>query len=177
MSYSQAINKELRKYKSEHIQSQVPISLNITLNYELHINIESRFYLNETKLEFDYKSKTAFEKAIKGSIPIEKVKKQLSKTGRTSFFIDKLNINNFTDNIFIPISKLNEIRRWILERAIKILLNYCKLDKTQIKQTKDELKKFIKEYKFRDYVDHIGLKESENLKKIRNDIIQEYLYL
>lgn len=111
MSYSQAINKELRKYKSEHIQSQVPISLNITLNYELHINIESRFYLNETKLEFDYKSKTAFEKAIKGSIPIEKVKKQLSKTGRTSFFIDKLNINNFTDNIFIPISKLNEIRR------------------------------------------------------------------
>jgi putative protease len=146
ISYSQSIHKDLKKYRHEHIQSKIPISLDITLDNNLHANVKAEFKLRSTKLEFSYTSSSAFEKALKKPIGIEEIEKQLSKTGKTPFFIDKMNINNFSDNLFISISKLNEIRRKILERATKILLNYHKPDKTHIKQTKYDLNKFIKEY-------------------------------
>jgi U32 family peptidase len=162
ISYSQSINKNLRKYKNEHIQSKIAITLDITLDEDLYAHIRSKFYLNETKLEFNYTSSSAFEKAIKRPLDVEEVKKQLWKTGETPFFIEKININNFSNNLFIPISKLNEMRREILKRATKILLNYYKPDKTQIKQTKSELNNFINEYNSK------GLKKSENNEIIKS---------
>ena len=45
--------------------------------------------------------------------------KNLSKTGNTPFIIDDVNVQ-FTQNWFLPISKVNEVRREVLEQLIDV---------------------------------------------------------
>lgn len=147
ISYSHSINKELKKYKKEHIQSKIPITFNISLDHDLHVHIIAKFYLNNThKIEFNYKSRATFEKAINRPIGLEEVEKQLAKTGNTPFYIEEIEINDFPSDLFISTSKLNEIRREILDKASQHLLNYYKPYKNQIKETKNNLTNFIKKY-------------------------------
>ena len=147
ISYSHSINKELKKHKAEHVQSKIPITLDISLDGDLRINLIAKFYLNNNhKIEFSYKSRGSFEKAINRPIGLEEIEKQLSKTGNTPFYIDNIKINNFSDDLFIPASKLNEIRREILDKASNHLLNYYKPYKNQIKETKKNLANFTKKY-------------------------------
>jgi len=146
ISYSHSINKELKKYKNEYIQSKIPITLDIYLDDDLHINTIAKFYLDGTKIEFNYKSKSNFEKAINRPISLEEVEKQLSKTGNTPFYIEEITIKDFPDNLFIPTSKLNKIRREILVNASNHLLNYYKPYKNQIKESKKNLANFTKKY-------------------------------
>lgn len=53
---------------------------------------------------------------------IDNVKKNLSKTGNTPFIVDEITVN-FTENWFLPISKINEIRRIALEQLIVVRIN------------------------------------------------------
>jgi putative protease len=147
ISYSHSIHRELKKYKNEHIQSKLPISLNISICENLQIFVKSKFVLNDVKLEFNYLSSFYFEKAINQPISIEKIERQLSKTGNTPFFMDKIEITNFHDDLFIAISELNNLRRKILDEAIKTLLKYYKPNKKQISSVKSKLNSFIKNYK------------------------------
>nr|WP_231493807.1 U32 family peptidase [Methanobrevibacter arboriphilus] len=169
ISYSRSINKELKKYKKEFIQSKIPISLNISLDKELHAKIETKFNLNNETIKFKYSSSSKFEKAINHPITKEEIEKQLSKTGNTPFFMNNITINDFPDNLFIPTSKLNKIRREILDKASEKLLNYYKKDKNQIKDAKSRLNRFIKNYKSK------SIKNNENnnlkIKIIQNLII------
>ena len=146
ISYSHSINKELKKHKNEYIQSKIPITLNISLDNDLHLYIIAKFYLNKVKIEFKYESSANFEKAINRPIGLEEIKKQLSKTGNTPFYIDELTINNFSSNLFIPTSKLNEIRRELLDKASEHLLNHYKPYKNKIKEIKKNLANFTKKY-------------------------------
>ena len=50
------------------------------------------------------------EAALKQPMDIERVKKQLSKTGGTRYIFENLTVN-MDDNIFMPIQKLNDLRR------------------------------------------------------------------
>lgn len=53
---------------------------------------------------------------------IANVKKNLSKTGNTPFIVDEITVK-FTENWFLPISKINEIRRIALEQLIDVRIN------------------------------------------------------
>jgi putative protease len=120
--------------------------MDISLDDNLNLHVISKFCLNNTKIEFKYKSKAKFEKAINRPIELEEVKKQLSKTGNTPFYIKEIEIDNFSNNLFIPTSKLNEIRREILANASNHLLNYYRPYKNQIKEIKKNLANFTKKY-------------------------------
>lgn len=50
---------------------------------------------------------------------IPNIKKNLAKTGNTVFIVDDIDVT-FTDNWFLPISKVNEIRREVLEQLVEI---------------------------------------------------------
>jgi collagenase-like PrtC family protease len=50
---------------------------------------------------------------------IPNIKKNLSKTGNTPFIVDDIQIT-FSNNWFLPISKINEIRRIVLEQLIDV---------------------------------------------------------
>jgi len=168
ISYSRSINKELKKYKKEFIQSKIPISLNISLDKELYGKIEAKFNIYNETIKFNYKSSSKFEKAINRPITKEEIKKQLFKTGNTPFFMNNITINDFPANLFIPTSKLNKIRREILDKASIKLLNYYKKDKTQIKDAKSRLNRFIKNYKSKN-IKNNNLK-NKNSPKFKNNL-------
>ena len=77
----------------------------------------------------------------------EKFEKQMLKTGSTSFYINNLTINGMPENSFVPIGKLNKIRRTILDQATELLLDYYKPDKKEIRATNKRISQFVKEYK------------------------------
>lgn len=58
------------------------------------------------------------EKALKVSLSEEKVKMQITKTGNTPYEIKKLNIN-IDDNLSMPISLINNLRRDAIEKLSK----------------------------------------------------------
>jgi collagenase-like PrtC family protease len=65
---------------------------------------------------------------------IPNVEKNLSKTGNTPFIVDEIKVN-FTKNWFLPISKINEIRRVALEQLIDIRVKEYHREEFQIKKT------------------------------------------
>ncbi len=65
---------------------------------------------------------------------IPNIKKNLAKTGNTPFVIDDITIE-FSNNWFLPISKINEIRRVVLEQLIDIRVNEYHRKEFQITKT------------------------------------------
>ena len=65
---------------------------------------------------------------------IPNIKKNLSKTGNTIFLVDNIHVE-FTDNWFLPISKVNEIRREVLENLVEIRIEKYLREEYQITKT------------------------------------------
>ena len=62
------------------------------------------------------------------------IKKNLSKTGNTPFVVEEIAIE-FSKNWFLPISKINEIRRVVLEQLIDIRIAQYHREEFQITKT------------------------------------------
>lgn len=62
------------------------------------------------------------------------IKKNLTKAGNTPFIVDEVNVN-FSDNWFLPISKINEMRRIVLEQLIDVRVNEYHREEFQITKT------------------------------------------
>lgn len=65
---------------------------------------------------------------------IPNIKKSLSKTGNTPFIVDEVEVA-FSQNWFLPISKVNEIRRDVLEQLVDIRVNEYHRVERQITKT------------------------------------------
>ena len=156
LSYSKSTHDNLKKFKNETIKQNIPLDLDIKWTDDLRMNINAKFEIvekginNENKEEefnFRYISQTKFEPAQKRPVSIEDIEKQMLKTGSTSFYINNLTITDMPENSFVPIGKLNKIRREVLDKATELLLNYYKPDKKEIRATNKAVSQFIKEYK------------------------------
>jgi putative protease len=79
-----------------------------------------------------FQSEKELAKNEESTIP--NIKKNLSKTGNTPFIIDDIEVK-FSENWFLPISKINEIRRAVLEQLIDIRIKEYHRDEFQIKKT------------------------------------------
>ncbi len=88
--------------------------------------------------EDGHKSVTEFEsekelaKSAESTIP--NIKKNLAKTGNTPFIVDDIDIE-FSGNWFLPISKINESRRIVLEQLIDTRVKEYHREEIQIKKT------------------------------------------
>ena len=78
--------------------------------------------------------KTSKELTKTGESIEENIAKNLAKTGNTPFTVDELNIN-FSQAWFLPISKINEVRREVLEQLMDIRVNEYHREETQIVKT------------------------------------------
>ncbi len=65
---------------------------------------------------------------------IPNIEKNLSKTGNTPFIVDSIEVS-FSENWFLPISKVNEIRRVVLEQLIDLRVKEYHREEYQIKKT------------------------------------------
>jgi putative protease len=103
-------------------------------------------YFSETETGFELKvvdedghtTSSSFEveknPSTKGEIIIEEIKKNLSKAGNTPFVVDAVEVN-FAENWFLPSSKINEIRRLVLENLIDVRVNEYHREEFQITKT------------------------------------------
>ncbi len=64
----------------------------------------------------------------------EGIKKNLSKAGSTPFFVDEINIE-LSDNWFLPTSKINEIRRAVLDELIDVRIKGYHREEYQMTKT------------------------------------------
>ncbi|ADC46436.1 peptidase U32 family [Methanobrevibacter ruminantium M1] len=156
LSYSKSTHDKLKKFHNETIKQHIPLSLDIYWNEDLSLNVTGRFQIEEKginnkniieRFNFNYISETKFEKALNRPISKEDIEKQMLKTGDSSFYIKEMNIHGMPENTFIPIGKLNKIRRRLLEKATNLLLDYYKPSKKEVRATNKKVNQFIKEYK------------------------------
>lgn len=142
-------------YKKRVINLDIILKLNETPIY--------RFYLNKNKYEIKVPYK--IEKSINKSISIDDIKSNLSKNKELLFEFN-INFYDIDENIYIPVSILNELRRnldkklencFLIKRDIKnidikkaLKLNYEEFDKTKLTNLNDSL--FI--YKYNQKIDY-----------------------
>lgn len=72
--------------------------------------------------------------STKGDVIKDELKKNLSKTGNTPFIVDEINID-FSENWFIPTSKINEMRRLVLEQLMDVRVKEYIREEFQLKKT------------------------------------------
>ena len=104
----------------------IPMDINMWWDEDLTPQIKAKFTRNNN-ITFYLKFKADFKMEIARKSPLtrEKIKKQLKKTGSTPFTIKDIKID-YPGNLFTPISKLNRLRRQLLEEAENELLNSYK---------------------------------------------------
>ncbi len=193
LSYSKSTHDNLKQFKKEIIRQNVPLNLDISLNDDLSLKIDAKFQIvekginNEKKINeigFTYDSNTRFEEALKRPISREDIEKQMLKTGDTPFYIEELKIGDLPENGFIAISKLNKIRRNVLEKASELLLDFYKADERDIKKTNRKIRKFLKDYKSYENFDvrnerlnlSVFVDNLELLRQIASFPIHKYFY-
>ena len=156
--------KELENYSEKKINVSIKAKLSVPTIY-----LEISDGVDTVNLSSDI-----LELAKNTGTSSDRIKEQLLKLGNTPFICDRISID-IDDNIFVPISKLNELRRKLIDQLISIRSNkkkeviINKIDKPNIVntnnnieisclvRTKEQLETCLKENISSIYVDNIML--------------------
>ena len=125
---------------------------------------------NRKEVECEVIGNAPFEKPIKKSVDRETIKKQLSKVDNYPFQIIQININ-YDGTLFIPISKINELRRNLFEKLEhKVISLYThKYKKIKIKHEKANLEETKPSISF--YTTNLNhLRNIQNVKRVYLEI-------
>lgn len=110
----------LKSYEKESIKTPLYCKLEIKSNLKIKVYVKSLDFNIEDKFEYD----NIPSKAQSASISIDKIKDQFNKTLNTCFKFSNIDID-LDDNLFIPTSILNDIRRQSIYRIeCKILKSF-----------------------------------------------------
>ncbi len=92
----------------------------IPLNIELQADIgrQVKVMLSDDNDQIEYIADFTAERAVKRPLTYETVHKQLSRLGSTVYYLDNLTCR-IADDVMIPISVLNDIRRQAVDRLIE----------------------------------------------------------
>ncbi|SHH24380.1 U32 family peptidase [Tepidibacter thalassicus] len=106
------LDRARKTYENNIENKKIPIRSKIILNLdEYPVLLVKDYRNNKIKVVADKK----VEKAIKVSISDEKIKNQIEKLGNTPYVLENIVIEK-DENISIPVSVLNEIRREAIEK-------------------------------------------------------------
>ncbi len=180
------INNDLKKYYNGYYRKKRTIDISVTLKKGKNILVNTENLDNNIFTILDYIPNLADKKAITN----ENVTNAFSKTQDTNFNFNIVNLKMDND-IFIPVSKLNELRRKLvddIEKSFSINLNVDNnlrlLNNTlNVKIQKPKLdnihKNILSIYKFNKNIDYIKLykeKYKKDLEIVYIDICDMYKY-
>ena len=112
--------KEIENKGASYVKSKLILTFSLKNKHPL---LKGRLTLaNHKVVEAEVLSDKAFEKPLKKSVSAETIKKQLSKTDNYPYELTQTNIN-YDGTLFIPISKINELRRNLFERLENEVIN------------------------------------------------------
>lgn len=104
--------KEIGNKGNSYIKSKLTLTFSIKNKYP---QLKAKLILaNKKEIETQVTGNAQFEKPLKKSVSSETIKKQVSKVGNYPFEITQININ-YDGTLFIPTSKINELRRKLFE--------------------------------------------------------------
>ncbi len=154
--------KEIENKGTSYVKSKLILTFSLKNKFPV---LKGRLTLaNKKVIECEERGNTAFEKPIKKSVDADTIKKQLSKVDNYPFLITQININ-YDGTLFIPISKINELRRNLfksLENEVITSYNH-KLKKIRLEDAKTEITPSKPNISF--YTNN--LKHLENLENIK----------
>lgn len=112
--------KEIETKGSSYVKSKLILTFSIKNKFP---RLKGRLTLaNRKEVECEVTGNTPFEKPLKRAVDRDTVKKQLSKVDNYPFQITQININ-YDGTLFIPISKINELRRNLFEKLEQEVIN------------------------------------------------------
>ena len=146
ISYSKSTHDYLKQFEKETIKNHIGLDLSLTWDDDLNLYTKVEYHIDGELINFRHKTIDKFQKAKNKPVSEDTIKKQLSKTGETPFYMNNIRFNNMPNNLFIPISEINQIRREILENATNLLLNHYTPTKKSTKAVRKDLCKFFDDY-------------------------------
>ncbi|MBO7718587.1 MAG: U32 family peptidase [Methanosphaera sp.] len=182
ITYSKYLHDKTKSIINEMHVNKIPLELEVNVNDNRQLEVKCM--PDNTKKFLEYVSDERFEKAQKRPLSKESVSKQLSKTGQSKFTVKDITYKNFPDDLFMPISTLNDIRRHLLKDLKKELDKLYTPDKNEIIRVKKDIDNFKKKH----YSNIQELKSSRGVKTdktwnvyIQNlrqaELIKDYTYI
>lgn len=161
------LNQEIdQKICKENIKRKVDCNIELKQDETIKLELQDIGTNISVKLEGD----SIVKKADNTGLTYKRVEEQLSKTGNTVFKIENINIK-MDENIIVPISSLNEIRRRGLEELEHKLLDSFKREQINLKLDikeqkfipKEEIKVTLCLNKISKEIDYSKLKNVDNV--------------
>lgn len=147
ISYSKKLHDKQKQFQKEIIKPHIPLSMDITPNKKRSMTVNVSFMVNNDVISFGYKSERKFDEAINKPLDEETIVNQMIKSGDTPFIVENVKVTNLPDNVFMPIGKINNIRRKVLDIASEKLLQYYEPDPTEAGSIRKNIKKYVKDCK------------------------------
>ena len=128
---SDKLNKDIIQFSSkENIKRPLEATIYLKENEQIKLGIKDLW----SNLEITKTEDSIVTKADNNGISKERIQEQLSKTGNTEFEIKEIKIE-MDDNIIVPISSLNNIRRTaIQELESKLIESFKRNKKLELEQ-------------------------------------------
>lgn len=163
--------KEIINNKNIH---KTNIKLEISVNDESQMQVKA--YTDNDEKIVTYVSDEKFQKAKNKPLTKDRINQQLQKTGSTTYNISTITYKNFPENLFMPISSINNIRRNIIEKIDKE-----KNRNNLTKERKQEIKRNVEEFKLKQFKkDNIEKEAKWNVyisTTEQAEIIKEFPYI
>ena len=160
--------KEIETKGNSYVKSKLVLTFSIKNKFP---KLKGKLTLaNRKEVECEVIGNAPFEKPIKKSVDRQTIKKQLSKVDNYPFQIIQININ-YDGTLFIPISKINELRRNLFEKLEhKVISLYThKYKKIKIKHEKANLEETKPSISF--YTNNLNhLRNIQNVKRVYLEI-------
>ena len=160
--------KEIENKGSSYVKSKLVLTFSLKNKFPL---LKGRLTLaNRKVIECELRGKTAFEKPIKKSVDGDTIKKQLSKVDNYPFEITQININ-YDGSLFIPISKINELRRNLFESLEKEVISSHAHEFKEINLNQNEKEMTKRQPNFSFYTNNLNhLRNIKNVKRVYLEI-------
>ena len=164
--------REIENKGNSYVKSKLILTFSIKNKFP---QLKGRVTLaNKKEIECEVRGNTPFEKPLKKSVTRETIQKQLSKVDNYPYQITQININ-YDGTLFLPISKINELRRELFEKLEHELVNSTKHKTKKIKLNLKEREKSEIKPCFSFYTNNLShLKEINNVKRVYLEIPPEY---
>lgn len=154
--------KEIENKGSSYVKSKLVLTFSLKDKFPI---LKGRLRLsNGRQIMCEVKSDTPFEKPLKKSVSAETIEKQLLKVDNYPYDITQININ-YDGTLFIPIRKINELRRNLFEKLENDTVNSYRHKTKEIRLPKSMPEKKESEANISFYTNN--LKHLENLDGVK----------
>ena len=160
--------KEIETKKASYVKSKLILTFSLKNRFP---KLKGRLTLaNRKEIECEIIGNTPFEDPLKRSVDADTIRKQLSKVDNYPYQIVQINVN-YDGTLFIPISKINELRRSLFEELEKeVIKSYKhKAKRITLKQHENELGETEPSFSF--YTNNLNhLKDLKGVKRVYLEI-------